>query len=572
MAATRRGSVRARTSLIHPREPMKRFPPLLALILIAASGLVASAVVLRLDQRNRELAFAAVAEQATSQLREQTSRHLLLLAATAAHFEAARGWITAEDFKAYFEQLRLPERAPGGIGLGYLAFADRAQLPELSAAYAANNGAALALWPDSDQPRVAVAVLFEAVEGQTARASGFDHYSSPERREAIDRAAATGEPSATAPLLPVRGDGKGPLVIAVYIPVYSALFGIEAAQGTSPRPTGFVTAMFRAKIFIDAAYEDAAPLPVHITVTDAADPEVPLDEVGAPADPRQGGALSVENQLLIGGRTWVVTSRPSVDFHAPSAAPFALALGVLSLLLGCAVAATLYQNARMHAATEALALSTQRNLEEKELMLQEMKHRIKNAIGRILAMARQTGAGAENIEGFLRSFTERLRAMANAQDVLTRSKWQRADLGDLLRQELAQVFGADFDEGRLGGPPVELDERCAQAMGLTFHELATNALKYSGGAPDIDVRWTVAPRGGVEELVVRWRERARAPVETPRRTGFGTRLIDMNIVQELGGEIERDFAAEGLRLTLKVPLREGVIGERRRGTSRGRAR
>lgn len=552
---------------------MKRFLPLIALLLISASGLIAAGVVLNLDQRNKELAFTALAEQATNRLREQTGRHLLLLAATAAHFEAARGWITAEDFHAYFTQLRLPERAPGSVGLGYLVFADRAQLPELAAAYAANTREPLRLWPDSDQDRLAVAVLFEAIEGETARASGFDHYAFHERREAIDRAVATGEPSATAPVAPARGDGKGQLSITVYLPVYAPLFGIEAGEGTPPRPTGFVSAIFRANTFIDAAYEQAAPLPVNVTVADAANPSVPLDVVGGAVDPREGRALTVENRILIGGRTWIVTSRPSVDFHAPSAAPFALALGVLSVLLGCAVAATLHQHARTQAATEALALTSQRNLEEKDLMLQEMKHRIKNAIGRILAIARQTAASSDSIEGYLRSFTQRLQAMSNAQDVLTRSKWQRADLGELLRQELAQVFGADFDDGRLGGPIVELDERCAQALGLTFHELATNALKYSDGPPDIEVRWHVAPRpGGMEELVLRWRERASMPVVPPLRAGFGTRLIDMNILHELGGEIERDYAPEGLRLTLNIPLREGVIGKRRRGTSRAGAR
>ena len=552
---------------------MKRFLPAIALILIATSGLIAAGLVLRLDHRNTELAFAAVAEQAESRLRDQRSRHLLLLAATAAHFEAARGWITAEDFHSYFEQLNLAERAPGSVGLGYLAFAERSELPELAAAYAANNHQPLELWPVSEAPRVAVAVLFEANEGESARASGFDHYAIPERREALDRAAATGEPSATAPLVPARGDGKGPLSIAVYLPVYASLFGIEARDGARPRPTGFVSAVFRANAFFQAAFEGATPLPINVVLADAAMPDLPLAEVGAPADPRYGREFIVQDEITIGGRTWLVSSRPSTDFRARSAAPYALALGVLSLLLACAVAATLRQQARVHAATEALALTTQRNLEEKDLMLQEMKHRIKNAIGRILAMARQTASGAETIESFLRSFTQRLQAMSNAQDVLTRSQWQRADLGELLRQELAQVFGADFDQGRLTGPAVELDERGAQAMGLTFHELATNTLKYSGGAPDVDVCWHIAPApDGREELVLRWRERARAPVEPPSRAGFGTRLIDLNILHELSGEIERDYAPEGLRITLAIPLRNGVIQAEPAGTNGGATR
>ncbi|TPE52522.1 sensor histidine kinase [Amaricoccus solimangrovi] len=542
---------------------MKRLLPLLALILIATSGLVAAALVLRLDHRNRELGFAAVAEQASTRLREQAGQHLLLLAATAAHFEAARGWITAEDFRAFFEHLDLPERAPGSVGLGYLVFADRAQLPELGDAYARNSGRPLNLWPDTKAERLAVAVLFEAVAGESARASGYDSYSDPPRREAIDRATASGLPSATGPLEPVTGPGKGPLSIVVYLPVYASLFGIRPGEGSPPRPAGFVAAVFRANAFIKAAFAPGA-LPANIVVADAEMPDLPLAEIGAPADPRFGGQLVVRDRLDVGGRTWLVTSRPSTEFHPRSAAPFALALGVLSLLLGCAVAATLREQARAHAATAALAETSQRNLEEKDLMLQEMKHRIKNAIGRILAIARQTAANASDLDGFIQSFTQRLQAMSNAQDMLTRSRYQRADLGELLRRELAQVFGADFEDGRLSGPAVELDERGAQALGLTFHELATNTLKYAGCDPDIDVSWHVAPRiGHGEELVLRWCESATAPIAPPARSGFGTRLIDANIRHELGGAIERDYAADGLRVTLSIPLRGGVIDGRR---------
>ena len=62
--------------------------------------------------------------------------------------------------------------------------------------------------------------------------------------------------------------------------------------------------------------------------------------------------------------------------------------------------------------------------------------------------------------------------------MLTRSRWQKADLGELLRIELEQVFGKELPDGMLSGPKVLLRETTTQALGLTFHELATNALKY----------------------------------------------------------------------------------------------
>src|SRR5690606_17815517 len=135
------------------------------------------------------------------------------------------------------------------------------------------------------------------------------------------------------------------------------------------------------------------------------------------------------------------------------------------------------------------------SLKDKDLMLQEMKHRIKNSIARILAIARQTSNSAESVGEFLSSFTARLQAMAAAQDMLTRSQWGRADLEQLLTTELCQVFGELQPAHTVGGPTVDLDEKAVQALGLTFHELATSALKYGDMAhedAELLVTWSLS--------------------------------------------------------------------------------
>jgi two-component sensor histidine kinase len=145
--------------------------------------------------------------------------------------------------------------------------------------------------------------------------------------------------------------------------------------------------------------------------------------------------------------------------------------------------------------------------------------------------------------------------MAASQDMLTRSRWQKADLGELLHIELAQVFGKELPDGVLSGPKVMLSETMTQALGLTFHELATNALKYgeAGNSPDaLKVEWRVGNQGDL--LVLSWRETSSVAVMPPEKPGFGTRLIDMNITRELKGTIRRDYHAEGLHIEIEIPL------------------
>jgi two-component sensor histidine kinase len=210
-------------------------------------------------------------------------------------------------------------------------------------------------------------------------------------------------------------------------------------------------------------------------------------------------------------------------------------------------------------AETALRVSGEKALLERDLLLQEMKHRIKNSIARILAMARQAAANAGSVAEFTDTFAARLQAMAASQDMLTRSKWQKADLAELLRTELDQVFGQGIDRVRLSGPPVELNENATQALGLTFHELATNALKYgnTGNATgSLSVGWAMVGSGRKRGLVLTWKEASESGVATPSKTGFGTTLIDLNITRELGGSIERAFGADGLTIRIEIPLRD----------------
>ena len=146
--------------------------------------------------------------------------------------------------------------------------------------------------------------------------------------------------------------------------------------------------------------------------------------------------------------------------------------------------------------------------------------------------------------------------MSTAQDVLTRSRWQRADLKELLNKELEQVFGNGESHYEVYGPSAEIDEKATQAFSLTFHELATNALKYGGMSGDgagLKVSWSFQGTGAERKLKLIWEETGAGPVAPPERKGFGTRLIDANIIGELSGTIDRQYGEDGLKIEIIFP-------------------
>ena len=361
----------------------------------------------------------------------------------------------------------------------------------------------------------------------------------------------TGEPRATGRI------GLGAPVGDQVSPGFLLFSSVDTGAGGAGDPEGILFASFRTQDLFEAALERFPILPVHAEVFNGA-PTVSNRLFKSQTPEIAGTELLATRQVLVAGVPWTVEFRPTADFARPSSRAIPVLLGLFGLLLAVAIALVQRYQGRAYDAMSKLQEASETSLQEKDLMLQEMKHRIKNSITRVLAIARQTAGTAEDISDFSASFSARLQAMAASQDMLTRSRWQKADLGELLAIELAQAFGKELPDDMLTGPKVLLSESMTQALGLTFHELATNALKYGevGNSPDtLRVEWSVERNGREKQLKLHWREISSAPVAPPEKAGFGTKLIDMNITRELRGEIVRNYRSNGLDIEISLPLR-----------------
>jgi CheY-like chemotaxis protein len=84
------------------------------------------------------------------------------------------------------------------------------------------------------------------------------------------------------------------------------------------------------------------------------------------------------------------------------------------------------------------------------------------------------------------------------------------------------------------------------------HELATNAAKYGALSTDtgrVDLTWQT--KSGKLQLV--WAESGGPEITAPDRRGYGSRAIIAGIERQLGGLVNFDWQASGLRCTLCVP-------------------
>jgi PAS domain S-box-containing protein len=203
----------------------------------------------------------------------------------------------------------------------------------------------------------------------------------------------------------------------------------------------------------------------------------------------------------------------------------------------------------------------------RDLLLREVNHRARNMLHTVQSIALQTRHKAASPEAFEKAFLARLTALSHTHDLLTRSHWRGAGLRDLAKAELAPYRGNGRAHWTLEGIAVELDSKTALALGMTFHELATNAGKYGALSTTegrVQVSWCLNPGTDADTMLhIEWSERDGPPVGKPTRGGFGSRLITDGLAHELDADVRLDFKPEGLRCVIDLPLRGPGTGDRK---------
>ncbi|MEF2072978.1 CHASE domain-containing protein [Consotaella aegiceratis] len=538
----------------------KYLVPATILVVSSAFALALAALVWRSSAEGDRLRFEGFADDAVSRIENRLDLHVSLLEATRAYLLVTNGLHDRDGFRAYVAGLDLAHRYGGIQGIGYAEAVLSDDTAEVSEFLRDTYGLAQGVWPpDTDQPARTPIVLLEPQDRRNQAAIGYDMFANAIRREAMVRSVVSGAPSATAPVELVQEiDENRQTGFLIYLPWNVGERPQDETQAIL-EAGGFVYAPFRVGDLIAAALSSGPSLPLTLKIYDGrVTPEMLMvDTAAAGLSSAEAGApeFATQRSIDVAGQTWLVEIAPSGGFRQTASDMPAVLLAVLGLALSMLLAVLAFLQARRAEAVAALAEASTQSLAQKDLLLREMNHRIKNSITRVLAIARQTGRNSADLDEFMTSYTARLRAMATSQEMLMRSGRQEATIRDLLHAELAQVFGEDLRNCTLIGPDVEVHRTAVQPLGLTFHELATNALKY-GAVLEDDGTLTVDWRREGDHIAFDWIERSarRTIAYDPNRKGFGTRLIDMNIERELGGRIERTFEPMGLVVRVRFPV------------------
>lgn len=190
-----------------------------------------------------------------------------------------------------------------------------------------------------------------------------------------------------------------------------------------------------------------------------------------------------------------------------------------------------------------------RNEERTRLLLSELDHRTKNMLAAVQSILRLTRAST--IGDFISAVEGRVQALALVHTEVARNQWDGAYLDDLVRLNLRPLLN---DRSRIGeGPRIFFGPQAAESVGILLHELGTNAARHgalSAKQGRVEADWALTEGG---DVVLQWSERGGHGVAAPSRQGFGMRVIEGILRDQVGGQASLTWSGDGLRATFTIP-------------------
>jgi two-component sensor histidine kinase len=188
--------------------------------------------------------------------------------------------------------------------------------------------------------------------------------------------------------------------------------------------------------------------------------------------------------------------------------------------------------------------------QRQRLLIDELNHRVKNALATVQSIAAQTLRSTSDTADARKAFEARIVALSKAHNMLSDRNWDDTELTRLVHQEL---IAYDAGQVQVRGPDLTLNAKATVALALLFHELTTNAAKHgalSSLSGRLLVDWHEAVNGN---LTIEWSETGGPTVAPPTRRGFGTRMLNTVVTGELGGTLESHYEPGGFRAVLSIP-------------------
>ncbi|WP_439273238.1 sensor histidine kinase [Pseudochrobactrum sp. HB0163] len=199
-------------------------------------------------------------------------------------------------------------------------------------------------------------------------------------------------------------------------------------------------------------------------------------------------------------------------------------------------------------------------LEQREVVAQELNHRLKNMFAVIISLMSLSARGWTDVQDYVAQLRQRMMALADAFELTYQKStalFQHNDrilLNDLLERLMQPYMFSGHNPIEIEGEALTCPLAHVTPMSLVFHELVTNSVKHGAlSVPEGQVKIRLSTQDG--QMIIEWRE-CNGPeiVQEPRQRGFGSRLKKMSIEAQMQGSYEDIWNKSGLVCIIRIPL------------------
>ena len=196
---------------------------------------------------------------------------------------------------------------------------------------------------------------------------------------------------------------------------------------------------------------------------------------------------------------------------------------------------------------ETKSAELEKALTRSKLLMHELDHRVKNSLNLVLSYTRLSMKGADSLSTFYTALEGRILTLSRMNQLLLESNWGNISIEEVVRSSLQLTALTDSERVKIRGDHVDLSSEMSQSLHVILHELYTNAHKYGALSVEdggyLDLHW--AYDRATSKITFYWIEHGGPVVVAPEEMGFGTRLINSVVHNDLKGSLQYEFKASG---------------------------
>lgn len=578
------------TNILRKREAlMLRLLPALIVFFAFVGVTIMSWTAARKSVRDEQ--YAILRQQnndVVDSITQRMSAYEDILRGGVALFQASEQ-VTREEWQHYFESFAIEERYPGIHGVGYTVMLE----PEDKAAHEAEIRSQgypdYRIRPDTARDKYSSIVYIEPLSRSNQEAIGFDMYSEPTRRAAMDKARQTGAPalSGVVRLVQENVETTEQPGFLMYVPLYSTKSIPPTEDARAASLHGYVYAPFRAHDFVNQSIHNILPhYEFEIVNLDPDGREHLYASKNYTSMVKQPDAQGQVRTIQLAGATWEVhgIATPQV-VNSSTRARLASILGG-GLLLSLLIASFLYMVLTNR--SNALARKEERTVQDaKEELLALASHQLRTpatGVKQYIGILREGFAGklsSEQRKMLDKAYESNERQLATINDMLVVARADASQLkiypksiilNELVRSimdERTNIIFARNQTLKTDIPTKPLRIKAdKQYLRMAIENIISNASKYTKSGGQISIK--LKENGSYVLIVIRdsgvgvarkdypllFKKFSRIPNElTDQVVGSGIGLyLAKKIVELHDGKIEFNSAdIRGSVVTISLP-------------------